>query len=108
MLEHSACLPTGAPREEVTEPARGWQLVSDVGTGFCFLGKQERCQRPTGLPGNLRQLAPSPHVLVPTRLQKLLYLGGGDPVQLVQHTGLEEQKPSSGPGPAAWETLCIS
>ena len=108
MLEHSACLPTGAPREEGTEPARSWQLVSDVGTGFCFLGKQERCQRPTGPPGSLRQLAPSPHVLVPTRLQKLLYLGGGDPVQLVQHTGLEEQKPSSGPGPAAWETLCIS
>lgn len=42
-----------------------------------------------------------PHVLVPTGLQKLFYLGGGDAVQLVQHTGLEEYKPSIQLGPAA-------
>lgn len=50
------------------------------------------------LPGSLRKLACVPHVLVPAGLQELLNLGGGDPVQLVQHPGLEGQKPSAGSG----------
>ena len=47
ILEHPACLATGVPREEVTEPAQCWQSVSGVGAGFCFLGKQEAYKRPT-------------------------------------------------------------
>lgn len=50
------------------------------------------------LPHSLGKLASVPHVLVPTGLQELFDLGGSDPVQLIQHTGLEGQKPSGGSG----------
>lgn len=65
-------------------------------------GKDRSPLRP---PGSLRKLASVPHVLVPAGLQELFDLGGGDPVQLVQHTGLEGQKPSaeSGRGTRAQE-----
>lgn len=47
------------------------------------------------MPGSLGKLACLPHVLVPAGLQKLLYLGGGDTVQLVQHTRLEGKSAQS-------------
>lgn len=41
ILEHLACLTTRVPREDVTEPARCWQLASAISAVFCFLRTQE-------------------------------------------------------------------